>query len=134
MVEYIFLQKDILFTFTCSLDCLFEPTQYLHHDFEAKVIPANHAVDITFSFYPREARKYKETIVFEVNGLSREKVDILGIGTEMKVQFFILFTLLLVILPIKYLLFVFLCCVSKRKLQKSTIELCICVCYAYGVS
>ena len=84
------MQTDILFTYTCSLDCLFEPTQYLHHDFEAKVIPANHAVDITFSFYPREARKYKETIVFEVNGLSREKVDILGIGTEMKVQFFCL--------------------------------------------
>lgn len=71
--------------FYYSLDCLFESTQYLHHDFEAQVIPANHAVNITFSFYPREALKYKEMVEFEINGLSRQKVDILGIGTEMKV-------------------------------------------------
>lgn len=49
------------------------------------MIPANHAVNITFSFYPREAMKYKESIEFEINGLSRQKVEILGFGTEMKV-------------------------------------------------
>jgi len=65
---------------------MYEPTKHLHHDFEAQVIPANHTVDITFSFYPREARKYKETVEFEINGLSRQKVDILGIGTDMKVR------------------------------------------------
>lgn len=50
------------------------------------MIPANQWIDITFSFFPREARKYNEAIEFEINGLSRQKVKIVGIGTEMKVR------------------------------------------------
>lgn len=74
-------------TYFFSLDCLFEPTNYLHHDFEAQVIPQNQAVDITFSFYPREAKRYRETVEFEINGLSKQKVEIIGVGTEMKVAY-----------------------------------------------
>ena len=37
-------------------------------------------------FYPREARRYHETIPFEINGLSTMNVEIFGEGTDMKVQ------------------------------------------------
>ena len=37
-------------------------------------------------FYPREARRYHETIPFEINGLSTMNVEIFGEGTDMKVR------------------------------------------------
>jgi hypothetical protein len=43
------------------------------------------SVDVTFTFIPREARVYKEMVAFEINGLSRNSVQIMGTGTEMKV-------------------------------------------------
>lgn len=69
-----------------SVDCLNESTNHLHHNFEAQVIPANHHVDITFTFYPREAKKYRDIVEFEINSLSRQTVEILGQGTEMKIE------------------------------------------------
>jgi hydrocephalus-inducing protein len=58
----------------------------LHHNFEAQVIAPKQSVDVTLSFYPREAVKYHESILFEINGLSKQAVDIYGQGTEMKVS------------------------------------------------
>ena len=69
-----------------SVDCLYTPTPHLHHNFEAKVIPPGHAEDVTFTFYPREAIKYKEVITFEINGLSKQSIEIHGQGTEMRVS------------------------------------------------
>ena len=40
-------------------------------------------------FYPREARRYHETIPFEINGLSTMNVEIFGEGTDMKVMRFL---------------------------------------------
>ena len=85
--------RSILFSiskvkFEClsSVDCLYTPTAHLHHNFEAKVIPPGHAEDVTFTFYPREAIKYKEVITFEINGLSKQSMEIHGQGTEMRVS------------------------------------------------
>lgn len=47
-------------------------------------------VDIVF--YPREARRYQETIPFEINGLSTMNVEIFGEGTDMKVQMIVIFS------------------------------------------
>lgn len=69
-----------------SVDCLYTPTNHLHHDFEACVIPPGHSKDITFTFYPREAKKYNEVVPFEINGLSTHSININGIGTEMKIE------------------------------------------------
>jgi len=72
-------RKDI------SVNCLYVPTDHLHHDFKPHVIPPGQSVDVTFTFIPREARVYKEMVAFEINGLSRNSVQIMGTGTEMKV-------------------------------------------------
>ncbi|CAH1779299.1 unnamed protein product [Owenia fusiformis] len=69
-----------------SLDCLYVPTAQLHHDFEALVLPPGQTKEVELSFYPREAIKYQETITFEINGLSKQNIEITGMGTEMKIE------------------------------------------------
>ncbi|XP_052229341.1 hydrocephalus-inducing protein homolog isoform X3 [Dreissena polymorpha] len=69
-----------------SVDCLYPPTDFLRFKFDACVIQPGQSVDVTFEFVPREARKYREIITFEINGLSRQEVEIIGIGAEMKIE------------------------------------------------
>lgn len=69
-----------------SIDCLYEPTNHLHHNFEAGVVAPGQSVDVTFTFYPREAMRYHEVVTFEINGLSKQSVEFVGQGTEMKVS------------------------------------------------
>lgn len=68
-----------------SLDCLYSNTNQLMHDFKRVVLTPGSFLDVNFSFYPRDAIKYKEAVIFEVNGLSTKKVEFLGEGCEMKV-------------------------------------------------
>lgn len=67
------------------MECQYEATPQLHHSFEAKVIPCGESIDIPFTFYPREARRYQELVNFEINGLSKQTVEFVGNGCEMKV-------------------------------------------------
>ncbi|XP_025115052.1 hydrocephalus-inducing protein-like isoform X4 [Pomacea canaliculata] len=69
-----------------SVECQYEATPQLHHSFEAKVIPCGESIDIPFTFYPREARRYQELVNFEINGLSKQTVEFVGNGCEMKVE------------------------------------------------
>lgn len=69
-----------------SVDCLYTPTNHLHHTFEACVIQPGQSIEVAFTFYPREAKKYNEIVTFEINGLSKQDVEIRGQGTEMKVR------------------------------------------------
>ncbi|XP_033116735.1 hydrocephalus-inducing protein homolog isoform X2 [Anneissia japonica] len=69
-----------------SLDCHYASTSFLEVHFSAQVLQPNQCCDVHLTFYPREATKYHETIAFEVNGLSRQNVEILGQGTEMRVE------------------------------------------------
>ena len=69
------------------MDCLYEPTNHLHHTFEAGVIAPSSSLDVTFTFYPREAKKYHDVVTFEINGLSKQSIEFYGQGTEMKVDF-----------------------------------------------
>lgn len=68
------------------MDCLYTATNHLHHTFDACVIPPGQSVEIPFTFYPREAKKYREVVTFEINGLSKQDIEICGQGTEMKVD------------------------------------------------
>ena len=68
-----------------SVDCLYEPTPHLRHNFEACVIRPRETVNVEFTFLPREPFKYRETVTFEINGLSKQSVEFLGQGTELKV-------------------------------------------------
>lgn len=69
-----------------SVDCHYASTSQLTHDFTARVIPPGEAVIITLTFYPREATRYREVLEFEVNGMSRHCVEVLGQGTELRVE------------------------------------------------
>ena len=64
---------------------MYASNQHLSHDFEAQVIAPRQSVDVNLTFYPREAIRYHEVITFEINGLSKQNVEIFGPGTAMKV-------------------------------------------------
>ena len=68
-----------------SVDCLYTPTDFLRFKFDACVIQPGECVDVPFEFVPREARKYKEVVTFEINGLTKQDIEFSGTGTEMKV-------------------------------------------------
>ncbi|XP_022080460.1 hydrocephalus-inducing protein homolog isoform X2 [Acanthaster planci] len=69
-----------------SIDCLYTSTSHLEVQFSACVLQPGDSRDVQLTFYPREAVKYRELVVFEINGLSRTQVEILGEGTEMRVE------------------------------------------------
>jgi len=70
----------------CSVECLYQSTPWLAHNFDARVIAPQQTVEGVFSFCPREQIKYKEMVTFEINGLSQQNVEFTGQGTELKVQ------------------------------------------------
>ncbi|XP_055892829.1 hydrocephalus-inducing protein homolog isoform X5 [Biomphalaria glabrata] len=69
-----------------SVDCLSVPTSQLAFKFEACVIPLNKKKKVTFSFTPTQPIKYQETVVFEINGLTKQKIEFFGVGHEMKIE------------------------------------------------
>jgi hydrocephalus-inducing protein len=69
-----------------SIECLYQPSAWLVHNFEACSLPPQQTIEVKFSFYPREAVKYREVVTFEINGLSQQNVEFLGQGTELKVE------------------------------------------------
>ncbi len=71
-----------------SVDCLYEGSPALTYKFEACVVPPGETVDVPFTFCPRAPVKYHETVTFEINGLSKQKVEFFGHGSEMKVRYF----------------------------------------------
>ncbi|CAM4581517.1 unnamed protein product [Leuciscus chuanchicus] len=69
-----------------SLDCLFSNTPVLEVTFTPQVLPPGGSVEVLFSFYPRKAVRYHEKVVFEMNKCAKQVVEILGQGTEMKIN------------------------------------------------
>ncbi|XP_059569698.1 hydrocephalus-inducing protein homolog [Alligator mississippiensis] len=69
-----------------SLDCLFSNTAHLEVGFQAGVLNPGEKIEVPITFYPREAVSYHEIIPFEINGLSQQTVEVLGKGSEMKID------------------------------------------------
>ncbi|XP_048371298.1 hydrocephalus-inducing protein homolog [Sphaerodactylus townsendi] len=69
-----------------SLDCLFTSTPYLEVGFQGDVLSPGGKIEIPFTFYPREAISYHEAVTFEINGLSKQIVEVLGNGIEMTID------------------------------------------------
>ncbi|XP_015224105.2 hydrocephalus-inducing protein homolog isoform X3 [Lepisosteus oculatus] len=69
-----------------SLECLFTNMAHLEVGFQAGVLPPGGVMEVPITFYPREAIRYQERITFEINGYTHHSVEILGQGTEMKVE------------------------------------------------
>ncbi|XP_055993028.1 hydrocephalus-inducing protein homolog [Sorex fumeus] len=68
-----------------SIDCLYTNTSYLEVNFHRDVIKPGKSLEIPITFYPRESIAYRETLPFEINGLSQQLVEIRGSGTELKI-------------------------------------------------
>ena len=73
-----------------SVDCLYKPSVWLDHNFEACILAPQQSVDVKFSFYPRQPMKYKDAVTFELNGISRQIVEFTGEGTELQVATYVL--------------------------------------------
>ncbi|CAL1541298.1 unnamed protein product [Lymnaea stagnalis] len=69
-----------------SVDCMYAPTSQLSYKFEACVIAPGKTVKVPFTFTPTQPIKYHENVVFEINGLSKQKVEFFGAGHEMKIE------------------------------------------------
>ncbi|XP_076848184.1 hydrocephalus-inducing protein homolog isoform X3 [Brachyhypopomus gauderio] len=69
-----------------SVDCLFSNTPFLETSFSPEVLPPGGCMDVLFTFYPREAVHYNQKVVFDINGCSKQVVEILGQGIEMKID------------------------------------------------
>lgn len=68
-----------------SLECLFSSTAFLEVGFQSEVLPPGGAVEVPFTFYPREATRYQEKVVFQINDCTKQAVEVLGQGIEMQV-------------------------------------------------
>nr|XP_042717290.1 hydrocephalus-inducing protein homolog isoform X2 [Chrysemys picta bellii] len=69
-----------------SLDCLYTNTAHLEVSFQAEVLSPGGKMEVPITFYPREAVSYHDIIPFEINGLSQQTIEVLGKGTEMKID------------------------------------------------
>ncbi|KAK2848119.1 hypothetical protein Q7C36_009801 [Tachysurus vachellii] len=69
-----------------SMDCLFSNTPFLEVGFLPDVLPPCGSIEVPITFYPREATHYHEKVVFEINECSRQVVEIMGKGIEMKID------------------------------------------------
>ncbi|XP_051884712.1 hydrocephalus-inducing protein homolog [Pristis pectinata] len=69
-----------------SLECLFPKNSHLDVKFHPCTLAPKKNVEAAIIFYPREPIKYEEEVTFVVNGLSYQSVEVLGQGTEMKVE------------------------------------------------
>lgn len=50
------------------------------------VLPPSGSIEVPITFYPREATRYHEKVVFKINECSMQVVEIMGQGIEMKVR------------------------------------------------
>ncbi|CAM5150043.1 unnamed protein product [Eretmochelys imbricata] len=69
-----------------SLDCLYNNTTHFEVSFQAEVLSPGGKMEVPVTFYPREAVSYRDIIPFEINGLSQQTIEVLGKGTEMKID------------------------------------------------
>ncbi|KAL9642363.1 hypothetical protein ABK040_007361 [Willaertia magna] len=69
-----------------SYEMLDENKPYLEFDATADVLKPGESKQIKIYFKPREIRQYKDTIMFEINGLYKTSVTINGEGTAARVE------------------------------------------------
>ncbi|KAM7396206.1 hypothetical protein PAMP_019263 [Pampus punctatissimus] len=69
-----------------SVQCQFRNSAYLEMDFQPDILSPGATMDILITFYPREPCRYHEKLTFILNSCVTKQVDILGQGTEMKLE------------------------------------------------
>lgn len=69
-----------------TVECLYQSTAQLMLDFKTGLISAKQSNTCKFTFYPREQKVYRETIPFEIDGLTIVNVIIEGEGVDFRVE------------------------------------------------
>ncbi|CAF3321831.1 unnamed protein product [Rotaria socialis] len=69
-----------------TIECLYQSTAQLMFDFKTGLIPSKQTTACRFTFYPREQKIYRETIQFEIDGLTIVNVIIEGEGVDFRVE------------------------------------------------
>lgn len=54
--------------------------------FQSRLLAPNDEAQAVFEFRPRETVSYSESVIFEINGLSRKAITIKGDGAQMKIE------------------------------------------------
>ncbi|XP_061629909.1 hydrocephalus-inducing protein homolog [Phyllopteryx taeniolatus] len=67
-----------------SVKCQSRKCSFLEIGFKPDVLSSGAVVEVPFTFYPREPRRYHENVIFLINSCIKEQVDIWGQGIEMK--------------------------------------------------
>ena len=70
-----------------NINCSYSKTSVMELlQFEPGLLPPGECMHIDCQFRPSKPVKYKETFMFEINGVCKKKVTIKGEGTLMKVR------------------------------------------------
>ncbi|XP_057693166.1 hydrocephalus-inducing protein homolog isoform X2 [Corythoichthys intestinalis] len=67
-----------------SVKCESRKCSFLEIGFQPDVLSPGAMVEVPITFYPREPRRYHESIIFLINSCIKEQVDIWGQGIELK--------------------------------------------------
>jgi len=73
-------------TTNIEIDCAFNPQQHLTIDHQANVLAPGEDVLFKLRFYPQEAKKYHDDVVFEVNGSYKVGVIVTGEGVPIRLN------------------------------------------------
>uniref|UniRef100_A0A3Q3MLA1 HYDIN axonemal central pair apparatus protein n=1 Tax=Mastacembelus armatus TaxID=205130 RepID=A0A3Q3MLA1_9TELE len=69
-----------------SVQCQFRNTSYLEMKFHPDILSTGAVMKVPVTFYPREACRYHEKLIFILNSYVTKQVDILGQGIEVKLE------------------------------------------------
>lgn len=69
-----------------TIECLYQSTAQLMVDFKTGLVPSKQSGTCKFTFYPREQKPYRETIPFEIDGLTVVNVLVEGEGVDFRVE------------------------------------------------
>ncbi|RMZ93720.1 hydrocephalus-inducing -like [Brachionus plicatilis] len=69
-----------------NVSCLSELDPVFQFDFKQQILPAGKSISPLITFVPREAKCYEQTLHFELNGLTRRRVQLKGCGTQLRLE------------------------------------------------
>lgn len=69
-----------------TIECLYQSSAQIMIDFKGGLLSAKQNSVCKFTFYPREQKSYRETIQFEIDGLTIVNVIIEGEGVDFRVE------------------------------------------------
>lgn len=73
--------KDLNVACVSELD-----TSVFQFDFKQQILPAGKSIETTINFIPRQLKLYEQILIFELNGLTRRQVKLIGQGVQFRLE------------------------------------------------